>query len=174
MPRKSSNGNGNGKNGSFQLSYSTLGAIGAVVALLGSLWSVGSKVASKSDIDSLKAAITPQLDQHENRIRALEIDLARYFGPSQANSRPAPSASIQDQPQRTSLILAQYSVSQQAVQPPPRRAIIPIEMIREYSMEPSHGGAYTLLGDDGRSYSIDDIIAILIKIHFTEKGANRK
>ncbi|SRR6266566_4420541 len=164
-------------NGRISISYSTIGVIGSILAILIALVTIGSKIATKEDVASIKAAISPVLDQHDSRIRSLELQMASHFGASPTSTRPLPSAVEEQGIHRANFILTQYvplpipdvsgnqpSVRQQPIPLPPRRVVVPIEMIKQYSIEPTRGGPYALLGEDGRYYALDDILAILIKI----------
>lgn len=181
MPKKiQAKGNGTGSsngNGRFTISYGTIGVLGSILVMVITLWTIGSRIATKADVDTIKALLEPVLDKHEARIRDLELQMARYFGASQTGIRQAPSAELEQDLRKANLVLAQYvpmpipdagssanAPSSRGQYPiPARRPVVPVVMIREYSMEPTRGGAYALLGEDGRYYSLDDVLAILIQ-----------
>jgi hypothetical protein len=170
--------------GSFSISYSTIGVMGSILVMLVTLVTIGSKIATKADVDSIKSTITPVITQHEDRIRALEIQMARYFGASQTGLRTQPSSEV-DMRTGVRLVLAQYQFptipdtssnaplaqapsAQRPAVLPPRRVVVPTQLIREYEMQPTRGGTYALLGEDGRYYSLDDVLAVIIQIHVRE------
>jgi hypothetical protein len=74
-------------------------------SIAGVIWKVGSNVATKSDVESIKTSITPVLDKHEDRICALEIQMAHYFGASQTSLKPSGLEGNEELP---SIVLAQY------------------------------------------------------------------
>jgi hypothetical protein len=186
MPPESEVKNG----GRISISYSTIGLIGSVLGILIALVTIGSKIATKADVESIKSTISPVVSQHEDRIRALEIQMARYFGSSSATSyRRAPTSELQIQKENPHFILTQYpqvpqipDVSANAPRQqnpslpslPPRRTVVPLVMIKEYNMTPTRGGSYALLGEDGLYYSLDDVLAALIQIHIREPQFKNK
>lgn len=193
-----------GSKDGLHISYATIGAIVGLLAILTGIWRVGSAVATKSDIDSattsirlLISSITPVLDKHEDRIRTLELQMARYFGASQSSFKPSdapvgdsfPALSLTNWTKCDDRIvsvpafqLAQYSQSQTSQSAPsasstydakrqlefPRRVVVPQLMIKLYDLQPSRGGVYALLGEDGRYYALDDVMAVIIRMHFEE------
>lgn len=178
--RTSEKTNRNG--GGLNLSYAALGTIVAILTIGGIIWKVGSAVATKSDIDSIRALITPVLDKHEDRIRTLELQMARYFGASQTALKPSRT----DQELLPLMTLAQYApqsipdasantirseARRQLEQP--RRVVVPDLLILEYGLQPSRGGTYSLLGEDGRYYALDDVLAVIIKMHLEERNIRR-
>jgi hypothetical protein len=163
----------------WTITPATLGIIVACLSILGGLWKISTSIATKADIDSIKTLITPQLDKHETRIRDLELQMARYFGASQIGTKPTPS-SEDDTVRTTRFVLAQYipnqipdtsqsATRQQPPPVPPRRVVVPLQLIKEFNLEPTRGGQVTLLGEDGRYYGLDDVLAIIIQIHLAER-----
>ena len=162
-------------NGRLSISYSTIGVIGSILAMLIALVTIGSKIATKEDVASIKAAISPVLDQHDSRIRSLELQMASHFGASPASSRPVPSSTEKLDIRQANFVLAQYipqipdasgnqpSIRQTPIPLPARRVVVPMAMVKEYMMEPTRGGSYALLGEDGRFYAVDDVLAIIIR-----------
>ncbi len=178
---------GGSKNGRISLSYSTIAIFFTIMAGVAGLYKIGAEIATKDDISSIKAVLTPRLDQHEDRIRSLEIENARHFGASPTNWR-LPAHDREDVVLDPAIILAQYpqpmpipdvsgnqpSARQQPTYvPPPRRAVVPIDMIRDYELQPTRGGAYALLGEDSRFYALDDVLAVMIKILQDRKPAKK-
>lgn len=145
---------------------------GVILGLLGTGYKVVTSVATKSDVESIKAAITPTLTDHDKRIRDLELSNAAHFGASPTAVRPSASESV---PQRVMATLAQYvasSYQSQAKIPPQalqRRVVVPMELILAYNLQPTAGFTYALLGEDGRYYSLDDVLYVIIHIHLDEK-----
>jgi hypothetical protein len=180
--RKSDQGSGN----KISISYATVGVIGSILAIVFALWTVANKVATKEDVESIKATITPTLTAHESRIRDLELQFARYFGASQTSAHPTPASDVfDDRPIKANFVLAaQYggpypqtqapAASAAAPRIPPnlgiqRITVVPFEMIKQFNMEPTIGGAYAVLGEDGRYYNLDQVLSILIRMHFQER-----
>lgn len=157
--------------GQVSLSYATITiivvVIGAVLGLGRALWSMAAEIATKSDVALISAQIAPKLDGHEARIRELELQMARQFGASPAGARVAP-ASGEFYP-NMNMILAQYTT--QAL--PTRRVVVPFEMIKQFQMEPSRGGVLVVMGEDGKAYSLDDVLAIIIRLHFAERNLRK-
>lgn len=158
------------------VSYATVLLFLSVIGGLIGIWKFGSditgKIATKADIDGLKVAMQPVLTQHESRLRDLELQFARFFGASQSNLRSVPNSETMEA-QPAHFVLAQYpNVSQfpqqQQMQQVQRRVVVPLEMIEVFRMEPSRGGVYGLQGEDGRVYSLDDVMAALIRMHMPE------
>src|ERR1700676_3744599 len=104
------------KHQGLYITPATLGIILTCLGILAGLWKIGSAIATKADVESIKAAISPTLLDHSTRIRDLELQMARFFGASQVGvPRPAPSAEFQERIRMPGLVLAQYS----APLPPP-------------------------------------------------------
>jgi hypothetical protein len=166
--------NGQTKSG-VSLSYAAIGAIVGILAVVSAIWRVGSAVATKADVESIKTAITPILEKHEDRIRTLELQVARYFGASQTSTHPSRSV---EQITPADIILAQYSPQSISPNAPraierPRRVVVPSEMVQAYDLQPSPGGVYGVLGEDGRLYSLDDVLWVIIRIHLQEQSFRR-
>jgi len=51
--------------------------------------------------------------------------------------------------------------SQQSI--PHRRAVVPRVIIERFKLQPSEYGFY-VLGEDGRPYSIDDVLAVMFQL----------
>lgn len=168
----------------LSISYSTIGAIGGILLIVGMMWGVATKIATKADVDSIKSSIAPTLTDHETRIRGIELQLASYFGASRtATPRPVPSSDENEQVHKAGFVLAQYQVpqipdpnassanapmAQRAYSLPPRRVVVPLEIITSYKLEPTRGGSYAVLGQDGKYYSLDDILYVIIEMHMAE------
>ena len=161
------------KNTAVTVSYASIAAVVGILTIIGFVFEGLRQLATKSDIESIRATITPTLNAHESRIRDLELANAAHFGASPATTRPM---ELEDIPvQRIGMVLAQYqmqqapaSASAAAVPLPPHRVVVPMEMITAYSLQPSRGGSYGLLGEDGRLYSLDDVLSVLIRMHLDE------
>jgi len=179
----------NGRNGGFKISYAALGGIIGILTIAGAVWKVGSTIATKDDVLSIKQAITPILDKHEDRIRALEIQVARFFGPSQTSgptiSGPVNRPSSDESPMLSAFKMrfvsevsravsdGEQSAQQKAENLPPRRVVVPEQVIKMYDLMPSRGGTYSLLGEDGKLYSIDDVLAVMIRLDLQELRAEQ-
>lgn len=169
MPKKPEP-NGKNGNGGIRVSYAALAAFAGLLAITGTLWKVGSAIATKTDISGLEAAIRPELTEHEMRIRTLELDMASHFGASPTSSRQSADPSHIAQ---ASLALTDYLQSQNIPSGQSRVVVVPSVMIDAYHLQPTRGGTYAVLGQDGRYYSVDDVLALLIQIHLEEKGLLR-
>jgi len=145
-----------------------------LLAVAGVIWKVGSAVATKDDVASIKLLITPVLEKHEDRIRTLELQVARYFGASQTSGRPTPSRGAGVLAQ-AGIVLAQYQQQAEAKRAleAPRRVVVPDELVQLYGLTPTRGGTYAVLGEDGRLYSLDDVLAVIIRVHLEEKTVRR-
>ncbi len=153
------------------LSYAAISALVGLLAVAGVIWKVGSAVATKDDVASIKLLITPVLEKHEDRIRSLELQVARYFGASQTSGHPLPSRDEGGVIQ-AGVMLAQYQQAAPSLEQKietTRRVVVPDEMIRAYELQPSRGGVYAVLGEDGRLYSLDDVLAVIIRLHLEER-----
>lgn len=169
--RVATNGNG------LRVSYAGIGAIVAVLSVIGILWKAGSEIATRADIASLQSAITPQLSQHEERIRQLELANASHFGSSPAAIRPG-SDDFGMPLHDAAMILAQAQYSRvpqfpvQAQIPAEAREIprpmIPLSVIQAYRLSPTIGGTYAMLGEDGKYYSIDGVVISIALAHLDE------
>jgi len=152
-----------------------------LLAVAGVIWKVGSAVATKDDVASIKLLITPVLEKHEDRIRTLELQVARYFGASQTSGRPTPSRGAGVLAQagivlaQAGIVLAQYQQQAEAKRAleAPRRVVVPDELVQLYGLTPTRGGTYAVLGEDGRLYSLDDVLAVIIRVHLEEKTVRR-
>lgn len=137
--------------GSFTLSFKTLGAIVAAFTLIAGVWQAGDKIATKVDLQTTQQRISAL----EDRVRAAELQMARFFG-----AHPEPSSY-----QKSSLKLASYG--EEAA--PARRVVVTTDFVRSHELQPTRGGSYSLLGEDGRYYALDDVIAILVREHSKER-----
>jgi hypothetical protein len=153
--------------GGVRITYKGLGAAGTALGILLALFTLGGKLATKSDIDGLKSAVTPTLNQHEARIRDLELQNAAHFGASPAGTRPSADAPPSAEAR---FILAQMQMQQQipAASQVQRPVVVPLELIQQYRLPPTSGGTYALLGEDGRYYSLDLVLAVIIRMHLEE------
>lgn len=166
----------NGTKG-FRISFAALGAIGTAFALIIGLWQISARVATKSDIDSIRVTISPVLDRHENRIRDLELQMARTFGASPMSAVPRANDIPAEPDTLPTIHLAQFQTAQipnvaQMPIPPTvqRRVVVPVQLIEMFNLEPTRGGVYALLGEDGRYYGLDDVLAVIIRLHLRERA----
>ena len=153
-----------------------------ILTLLGYGFNALKNIATKADIESIKASLAPTLAAHEarmtadeSRIRDLELQNAAHFGASQTTFK---SSSDDDGTQDGIRFLLASAQMPQAIPygqgaPPPvpipqKRTVVARELINRYGLRPSTGGFYTLLGEDGKLYSIDDVIWAVIQIHLSE------
>lgn len=132
-------------NGSETVNIKTLGTVlGVVLALGGAVYGISTGIATKSDFKEL-----------ESRVRAVERSIDRFFGKA-----AVPSASVESSPG----VVFAASPSE------PRRTVaVTKEFIADHKLQPSGGGSYLLLGEDGRMYSLDDVLAALIREHKQHK-----
>ncbi len=163
-------------NGGLRISYAGIGAAVGLLIIAGTIWGIGSKLATKSDIESIKATISPILDRHESRIRDIELQLARFFGAQQTRATPSGDT---EPVKQASYILAQYQQQQdssanKAALVMQRRVVVPQELIEAYNLQPARGGSYTVLGEDQRFYSLDDVLAVIIRMHLQERPLRMK
>lgn len=141
-------------NGHFSISYGTIGALVGIVTLVGLIMSGVTHLAMKSDVDVTWQRVILVQD----KVQALEVQMARYFG-----AKPATSV----QPAKLKVV-AYQGEQVPAVPPPARRIVVSLEFIKDHQMVPSRGGAYVVLGADGQNYSLDDCVAALIEEHDKE------
>ena len=173
MPKQQTRSRAN--DAQFTLSYKTLGAVVSLVVLIGGLWSAIGKVATKDDVKELATTYGTTYQAIESRVRNLEIQFATFFGKS--NTSPASlkaTPSEDDTNPEFSLVqyggqMPDYSGPSQnaprAYQPPTRRVVVTMLFIKEHELQPTRGGVYGLLGEDGQFYSLDDVLSILVKEH---------
>lgn len=148
---------------SVTVSYAGLGAIVAVLVIGGTTWKAVGSIATKADITSIQMALSPRLDRHEDWIRQLQLDWAARFGASPVSTRPNSTGDIFG----AFPVLAQFAAQKQETSP--QRAVVPIELIDLYKLQPTRGGSYNLLGEDGRYYSLDDVLFVIIRLHLNER-----
>ena len=170
-----------GKNGGGEktFTFTTTGIVKivtgmlAVAALVGGTWRMVGSIATKDDVNSIKALVSPQISDHEMRIRSLELSNAAHFGASPMSARPGSTYPGEFE---AGFVLAQMqypnSVARQSQIPAEqtqfRRVVVPQELIESYKLPPTRGGTYALLGEDGRYYSLDDVLAVIIRMHLDE------
>lgn len=147
---------GNGRRG-LTISYQALGAILTILAIVGTVWKSIDHFASKEDIAVLSEAIKTD----GARIRDLERNWDRYFGATAAGVKPSKTAQNGGR-----FILASLA---EAAEQRPRPVVVTREFIDVYRLQPSKGGSYTVLGEDGNFYSIDEVIAILVGAHIVRE-----
>ncbi len=143
-------GNGNDRK-SVTVSYASLGALGAILGIVITVWQVGGKIATKTDIESIRATVTEQ----DRRVRDLERQWDRFFGAQQKPSE------LETPTLETAPLLKIGLPGERPI----RRIVVPSEFIRLYRLTPTEGGSYIVLGEDGRPYSIDDVLAVLVQAH---------
>lgn len=166
----------NGNGGGLHLSYAGIGAIVSLLGVLVIAWKVTASVALKDDVRGAQEAckadvkvVESKVDVVDNRERGTELLLAKYFGRNAPDTAPSSDTRPTDLP-LPFVLEAQYGVTadqasvQQAARAQ-RRIVVKLWFIKQFNLQPFHGGAYTLLGEDGNSYSLDDVLAALIDIH---------
>lgn len=158
---------------SFTVKGLVAGGAGLLVlfGVLGYVWrttsSVLGAIATKSDVAAIASSVGPRLDKAEQRIYNLELLNAAHFGASPSGFQPGASGDVIADAR---FVLAQFSNMQQQTIPSEvrRRVVVPQELITSYRLSPSQGGTYALLGEDGRYYSLDDVLSVVIQMHLEE------
>jgi hypothetical protein len=133
-----------GENGNSgpTVNLKTLGLVlGVVLTLAGAFWGVATNIVVKSDFKELS-----------NRVREIERSIDRFFGKGMT-----PTASVAPE---TGTVHAAASEPGE-----PRTVVLTKQFLANHNLQPSRGGSYQLLGDDGRFYSLDDVLAILVREH---------
>lgn len=160
----------------IRISPATLTILGSLFALIVGVWQVGSRIATKSDVDAIAAQLGPRMTQIEARLRELELQNAAHWGASPASI----THGLDDDPPvtRAGFLLTQYaqqmplppSASASAAPPPLplRTPVLTLDFIRAYQMQPTRGGYYPLLGQDGRLYALDGWVAIMTQLHMQD------
>lgn len=135
------------------LSQSQLAIIGSVLAIATGIYGGVNNIATKGDI----AIVEARVEKQDERLRSTELALARFFGQPPGSVKPSSDdGNFQGRPF--------VRVAQLKMQPPPtRRVVVPEWFINDYLLEPTEGGAYAVLGEDGKYYSIDDVMAMVIR-----------
>lgn len=159
--------------GQFTLSYKTIGALGSILLIAGTLFAGMRSLATKDDVNALATKYDTTYSSIEKRVWNLEIQFASLFGKN-ATGSPALLHPSTSEPHHAPVLIrtqaAQYPEASANAPAMPRwqrqkRVVITYEFIKGHELHPTPGGAYALLGEDGNDYSIDDVIAILIREH---------
>lgn len=142
------------QNRGFKITFAQITAVGALLTMLGVVWSMVNGVATKSDLAGLQADVKEQ----GARLREVERTLDRFFGthgPPKPTSEPATD-------ELHNLTLVAFAADPREA----RRVVVTQRFIAEYNLRPAQDGAgYLVKGEDGQFYALDDVLAILVRAH---------
>ena len=173
--------NGNDKRG-FTLSYQALGGIVALISVLGVGYGGVQKIATKGDIERAQSAVNTkvtevrkEVDEQDARIRDLERQWDRFFGMSGPSSPTPSDFDLEPLSGPTNLLLVSQSgrANRQEKFRPRRPVVLSYGFISRFDLHPSRGGTYGVLGEDGHMYSLDEVLAVLIRNVVYSRAAQR-